>query len=108
MDLNPNLKSSNACENKIYVGKIQVQNVIFLNCPTMIALDFCVKSYGCFKFFFGKLTYVLKENDTKNIMGIPKIYNVNRNETNKWLQASHIKKQKLRPTRYARGTKIIS
>ena len=34
-------------------------------------------------FFFGKLTYVLKENDTKNIMGIPKIYNVNRNETNK-------------------------
>ena len=31
-------------------------------------------------FFFGKLTYVLKENDTKNIMGIPKIYNVNRNE----------------------------
>ena len=31
-------------------------------------------------FFFGKLTYVLKENDTKNIMGIPKIYNVDRNE----------------------------
>ena len=31
-------------------------------------------------FFFGKLTYVLKENDTKNIMGIPKIYNVNRNK----------------------------
>ena len=30
-------------------------------------------------FFFGKLTYVLKENDTKNIMGIPKIYNVDRN-----------------------------
>ena len=30
--------------------------------------------------FFGKLTYVLKENDTKNIMGIPKIYNVDRNE----------------------------
>ena len=61
-----------------------------------------------FKSFFGKLTYVLKENDTKNIMGIPKIYNVNRNETNKWLQASYITKQKLRPTRYARGTKIIS
>ena len=59
-------------------------------------------------FFFCKLTYVLKENDTKNIMGIPKIYNVNRNETNKWLQASHITKQKFRPTRYARGTKIIS
>ena len=30
------------------------------------------------EFFFGKLTYVLKEN----IMGIPKIYNENRNETN--------------------------
>ena len=59
--------------------------------------------------FFGKLTYVLKENDTKNIMGIPKIYNVNGNETNKWLQASHIKKkQKLRPTRYVRGTKTTS
>ena len=38
-------------------------------------------------------------------MGIPKIYNVNRNETNKWLQASHITKQKLRPTRYTRGIK---
>ena len=59
-------------------------------------------------FFFGKLTYVLKENDTKNIMGIPKIYNVNRNEINKWLQASHITKQKLRPTKYARGTKTTS
>ena len=60
-------------------------------------------------FFFGKLTYVLKENDTKNIMGIPKIYNVNINETNKWLQqASHITKHKLRPTRYARGTKTTS
>ena len=33
-----------------------------------------------FFLFFGKLTYVLKENDTKNIMGIPKIYNVDRNE----------------------------
>ena len=31
-------------------------------------------------FFFCKLTYVLKENDTKNIMGIPKIYIVDRNE----------------------------
>ena len=50
MDLNLNLKSSNARENKIYVGKIQVQNVIFLDCPTMIAFDFCVKSYGYFKF----------------------------------------------------------
>ena len=59
--------------------------------------------------FFGTLTYVLKENDTKNIMGIPKIYNVNRNETNKWLQqASHITKQKLRPTRYASGIKTTS
>ena len=34
----------------VYVGKIQVQNLIFLDCPTMIAFDFCVKSYGCFKF----------------------------------------------------------
>jgi len=30
-------------------------------------------------FFFGKLTYVLKEEDTNNIRGIPQIYNDNRN-----------------------------
>jgi hypothetical protein len=33
------------------------------------------KSY----FFFGKLTYVLKEEDTNIIRGIPQIYNDNRN-----------------------------
>jgi len=35
----------------------------------------------CFflRFFFGKLTYVLKEEDTKIIRGIPQIYNENRN-----------------------------
>jgi len=30
-------------------------------------------------FFFGKLTYVLKEEDTNIIKGIPQIYNDNRN-----------------------------
>ena len=50
MNLNPNLKSSTACDNKTYLGKIQVENVIFLDCPTMIALNFCVISYSCFKF----------------------------------------------------------
>jgi hypothetical protein len=30
-------------------------------------------------FFFGKLTYVLKEEDTKIIRGRPQIYNENRN-----------------------------
>ena len=30
-------------------------------------------------FFLGKLTYVLKEEDTKIIRGIPQIYNENRN-----------------------------
>jgi hypothetical protein len=30
-------------------------------------------------FFLGKLTYVLKEEETKSIRGIPHIYNVNRN-----------------------------
>ena len=50
MDLNPNLKSSIACDNKTYLDEIQVQNMIFLDCPTMIALDFCVKSYSYFKF----------------------------------------------------------
>jgi hypothetical protein len=43
------LKSSIACENKTNLGGFQVQNVIFLDCPTMIALDFYA-SYGCFKF----------------------------------------------------------
>jgi len=41
MNLNPNLKSSIACENKTNLGGFQVQNVFFLDCPTMIALDFC-------------------------------------------------------------------
>jgi hypothetical protein len=50
MNLNPNLKSSIAYDNKTYLGGIQVQDVIFLDCPTMIALDFCVRSYSCFKF----------------------------------------------------------
>ena len=71
----------------------------------MHALEFCTKSYGCFSFvsvcvffklktcaiyylssflnkvifFFGKLTYVLKEEDKKIIRGIPQIYNENRN-----------------------------
>ena len=50
MNLNPNLKLSIACDNKTYLGGIQVQNVIFLDYPTMIALDFCVRSYSRFKF----------------------------------------------------------
>jgi hypothetical protein len=32
-----------------------------------------------YSFFFGKLTYVLKEEDTNIIRGIPQIYNDNRN-----------------------------
>jgi hypothetical protein len=50
MNLNPNLKSSIACDNKTYLGGIQVQNMIFLDCLTMIALDFYVRSSSCFKF----------------------------------------------------------
>jgi hypothetical protein len=53
-----NLKSSIACENKTNLGGFQVQNVIFLDCPTMIALDFCVRSYGHFK--FGLFMFQLK------------------------------------------------
>jgi hypothetical protein len=34
---------------------------------------------GRLSFFFGKLTYVLKEEDTNIIRGIPQIYNDNRN-----------------------------
>ena len=50
MNLNPNFKSSIACENKTNLSGFQVQNVFFLDCPSMIALDFCVRRYGCFKF----------------------------------------------------------
>ena len=37
------------------------------------------KSISYSIFFFGKLTYVLKEEDTNIIRGIPQIYNDNRN-----------------------------
>jgi hypothetical protein len=50
MNLNPILKSSIACEDKTNLGGFQVQNVIFLNYPTMIALDFCARNYNRFKF----------------------------------------------------------
>jgi hypothetical protein len=38
-------------------------------------------SFNCllYVFFFGKLTYVLKKEDTNIIRGIPQIYNDNRN-----------------------------
>jgi hypothetical protein len=46
-----NLKSSIACENRTNLGVFQVQNMFFLDyCRTMIALDFCVTRYDCFKF----------------------------------------------------------
>jgi len=38
-----------------------------------------ISSIIWFLFFFGKLTYVLKEEDTNIIRGIPQIYNDNRN-----------------------------
>jgi hypothetical protein len=50
MNLNIILKSSIACEDKTNLGGFQVQNVIFLNCSIMIALDFCARSYSRFKF----------------------------------------------------------
>jgi hypothetical protein len=50
MNLNLNLNSSIACGNKTNLGRFQVQNMFFLDCPTMIALDFCVRRYGFFKF----------------------------------------------------------
>jgi hypothetical protein len=42
-------------------------------------LDFVIPSVAVSLFFFGKLTYVLKEEDTNIIRGIPQIYNDNRN-----------------------------
>jgi imidazoleglycerol phosphate dehydratase HisB len=50
MNLNPILKLSIACEDKTNLGRFQVQNVIFLDCPTMIALDFCARSYSRFNY----------------------------------------------------------
>jgi len=60
MNLNPNLKSSIACENKTNLGGFQVQNVIFLDYLTMIALDFCA-SYSYFK--FGLCMFQLKSEN---------------------------------------------
>jgi len=50
MNLNPILKSSIACEDKTNLSGFQVQNMIFLDFSTMIALDFCARSYIRFKF----------------------------------------------------------
>jgi hypothetical protein len=61
MNLNPNLKPSIACENKTNLGGFQVQNVIFLDCPTMIALDFCARRYSHFK--FGLFMFQLKSEN---------------------------------------------
>ena len=53
-------------------------------------------------FFFGKLTYVLKEEETKSIRGIPHIYNVNRN-IKQQMAISQPSKQKLRPNQTCQG-----
>jgi hypothetical protein len=37
-------------KNKTNLGGFQVQNVFFLDCLAMIALDFFVRRHGCFKF----------------------------------------------------------
>jgi len=45
-----------------------------------VIVDALFKRYATMLFFFlGKLTYVLKEEDTNIIRGIPQIYNDNRN-----------------------------
>ena len=44
-------------------------------CCAEDVINFC----STILFFFGKLTYVLKEEDTNIIRGIPQIYNDNRN-----------------------------
>jgi hypothetical protein len=72
MNLNPNLKSSIAWENKTNIGGFQVQNVIFLDCPTMIASDFCARSYSHFK--FGLLMFQLKSENVCYIKVAPKVY----------------------------------
>jgi hypothetical protein len=49
------------------------------NAETVIGKQTLQKSKWDTSFFFGKLTYVLKEEDTNIIRGIPQIYNDNRN-----------------------------
>jgi len=44
-----------------------------------LSLQFTKGGISLVFFFFGKLTYVLKEEDTNIIRGIPQIYNDNRN-----------------------------
>jgi len=56
----------------------------FMTCLSRLNIfkhDLTILFYFCLlnPFFFGKLTYVLKEEDTNIIRGIPQIYNDNRN-----------------------------
>jgi hypothetical protein len=44
-----------------------------------VDFNFSIPSSSLFFFFLGKLTYVLKEEDTNIIRGMPQIYNDNRN-----------------------------
>jgi len=60
-EFEPEFKVILACENKTNLGGFQVQNVILLDCPTMIALDFCARSYSHFK--FGLFMFQLKSEN---------------------------------------------
>jgi len=54
-------------------------NPIRTSAPSCIVFPPDASHFNFIIFFFGKLTYVLKEEDTNIIRGIPQIYNDNRN-----------------------------
>jgi len=59
------------------VNLLEEGGLIWFGCNT--AQTRSDSNFGVKFFFFGKLTYVLKEEDTNIIRGIPQIYNDNRN-----------------------------
>jgi len=70
-----NLSKNNCLRGVILI--LLVRELIFIGWgfpfPIVLVLRYKLS------FFFGKLTYVLKEEDTNIIRGIPQIYNDNRN-----------------------------
>jgi hypothetical protein len=63
-------------DQAIHVSVTILATNICFNTSIIYGDNICHYNYD---FFFGKLTYVLKEEDTNIIRGIPQIYNDNRN-----------------------------
>jgi hypothetical protein len=76
--------SLDKCESEVDFISLELNDF-----DVILGMNWLSKHKAHIDFFFGKLTYVLKEEDTNIIRGIPQIYNDNRNINNRWLQASH-------------------